>query len=440
MAITAGKYHIGENGVPGICKAVKDRCPYTKTGHFDTQADAVAESNILMAKKFGFFVDDYSEEEAPSRILDSINYVQALSTENGKTLFQDMSSIIGHGEKAIAKRGLTQESFAAYAYAEDLNLDDSFVMSTKSGLSQIYSNDDDSIAKERLENVHAKALATITKKLVEHGHSIKDQDSLIKALHYSKDGENIVAQMGGSNTLDVAIIKGNDIEIVEVKEIQGAGAQIPSKVFSVDKDGRPVGDFSGIDPEIAEVVKRTPASWAVGTNLPINVTKRQSLEYFVDHYKSAGASKLALLNSRNEIVEFNITGDTPSVVKSLENNHVEAQLQIRTNQNYGRANKVDRARWKEKRGEFFKDNKFPDESFKLSDIKKKYRSYESCGGKATLGEMVLPYSKKQLATLPPDTEIKLKDLQVRKYMLTGSIKEVPDSRKKQVNEDSKDVA
>ena len=54
--------------------------------------------------------------------------------------------------------------------------------------------------------------------------------------------------------------------------------------------------------------------------------------------------------------------------------------------------------------------------------------------------MVLPYSKKQLATLPPDTEIKLKDLQVRKYMLTGSIKEVPDSRKKQVNEDSKDVA
>lgn len=440
MAITAGKYHIGANGVPGICKASKDRCPYTKTGHFDTQAEAVEQSNAILAKKYGYFVDDYSDTEAPSRVLNSINYVQALSTENGQTLFQNMSSIIGHGEAAIAKRGLVQESFAAYAYAEDLGLEDSFVTSVKSGKSQIYSNDDNEVASKRLDEVHQKALAMITSELRSHGHTIKDEEVLIKALHYSKDGERIVAQMGGSNTLDIAIINGDKMELIEVKEVKLSGAQIPSRGFSVDEEGRPVGDFSGIDSDIAAIVKKTPASWAVGTNYPINVTKRQSLEYFVDHYKSAGATKLALLNSKNEVIEFDISGDTPSVVTSLENNHIEAQLQIRTNQNYARANKTDRSRWKTKRGSFFKSGEFPDETFTLSDIKKKYQTYESCGGRATIGELVLPYTKKEIATLSPDTVIHVKDLQVRKYMLTGSIKEVPDSRKKQVNEDSKGVA
>ena len=336
-------------------------------------------------------------------------------------------SDLTENKNLLERKGLSYESFGAYAYAEEMKLDESAVIKADGTLS-LYTSEKDDLADSRFKAAYDNALTKITNNLKSKGIEVNDPSKIIKAIHYSKDGSKVVAQMGGSDVLDIAVIDGDKVDIIEFKKMSATGAQTSSQALRVDENGNPLGDLSKIAPEIQEKVKDVGFSWTIGTNYPVNITKRQSLEYIVDTYKDKGASKLSYLTKNGSVVEIDLSDSTESVVKSLENNNIEATLRMRSNMAYNVPSKKDKERWRNKRREYFKSNEFPTGTFKLSDIKKKYANFESCGGKATIGELVLPYSKSQLAKLPPDTEINIKDLKVRGLTLIGSIKEIPSSR------------
>lgn len=430
------KYHIGKLGVPEVCRAKSDKnCPYRGTGHYDTQAEAADVSQRMLEEEYGFTTDDeYNVEPSESRTLESITYFQATYTDNSisgadKTPFQQLMESVQRGSKR-KRSGLEYETFGGYAYAQELGLENTIV--NNEGKQELYSNLPQDEANLKMD----KALADSQKKIIDNlskkGITVQDKENLIKVLHFSDDGETCVAQMGGSDVLDLAIISKDNVEIIEFKRCNKGGAQLSSRSMSVDKDGRPHGNLEGVSPHIQKQVQRIGFKETFGTNVPVNLTNREALAHVVDSYKEKGADKLSYLNKRHEVVEVDLTSDTPSVVKRLEENNLKATIRLRSNLKSTVPTKADKERWKNKRGDYFKSGEFPEKSFKVGDINPKYikAQGETVAKKATIGELVLPYTPLELKQLPKDKEIKVSELKVRGLDLIGEIKEISPSKSK----------
>lgn len=434
------KWHIGPNGIPAICTATKRACPYgSASGHFDTQAEAAAESDRMLMAKYGISYDgDYSETIAESKTLKSLTWVQATYKDDssGVAPIDGILSTL-RGRRATNNAGDKYEAYGALAYAQDLGLSNSYVMGDDGDA--IYSELSQAEADEAADNAVKNAYAKINSHLASKGIDNKNGDSYIRTVHFSDDGETIVAHMGGNSegVLDIAVIKGNNVDIVEFKRAQGGGAQISSSTLTVDKDGSPVVSDSGVNDRLKRQISRHGFSSTFGTNLPVNITQRESLEYMVDSYKAKGATKFSYLNRKNEVVEVDISGTTAEAVRRLEENNIKATVKLRSNMLSSKPTDVDKERWRTKRNEYFKSNETPKpgETFTLNDVKGKYKRNitESVGGYATIGEMVLPIKAKDIRNYGDDTPISFDKLKVRTLTLIGEVKEVAPSKLKQAS-------
>lgn len=427
------KYHIGKLGVPEVCRAKSDaNCPYKGTGHYDTQAQAAEVSQRMLEEEYGFTTDDeYNVIPSDSRVLDSITYFQATYNDNSLTggeltPFQHLMKEV-QGETRRKRSGLEYETFGGYAYAQEMGLQNTII--NDNGQLKIYSDVSTNVSNESFNNAQMKILKNLESKGIE----VQDKANLIKVLHFSDDGNTCVAQMGGSDVLDLAIIENDKVEIVEFKRCNKGGAQLSSRSMSVDKNGKPYGNLAGIAPNVQRQVQRIGFKETFGTNVPVNLTNREALAHVVDSYKEKGADRLSYLNKRHEVVEVDLKGDTPSIVKRLEENNLKATIRLRSNLKAAVPTKEDKERWVTKRGDYFKSGEFPKDSFTIDEINPKYikAQGETVSTKATVGELVLPYTPGQLKKLPKDTRIKVSELKVRGLDLIGEIKEItPASKKK----------
>lgn len=429
------KWHINKEGIPKPCTATKRKCPLGDVEHFETQAEAAAASERALLEKYGVSYDDnYSSSIADDKVLQSKTFLQQTYVDKYDMSRQDteLQAILRdlRGSKSSNIAGEQYESFGALAYAEDMNLENTIVIGAEGA--RIYSN------MENAESESNKALnnaySMIQQKMADQGLAQFSQTNYIRTLHYSDDGETAVAHMGGSSEgmLDLAVIRGSEVEIVEFKRASNGGAQIMSTSIKVDENGKPNLKGSGIEGKVAEQIKRHGFKSTFGTNVNVNITHRESLEYMVDSYKQKGATKFSYLNKKGNVVEVDLKGDTPSVVRRLEENNIQATVKLRSNMTSGVPSKADKARWQEKRGDCFKSGKVPTEgTFTLKDVNPKYLNYEgeSVNGYATVGEIVLPIKRADLRKFDKDTPIEVKKLKVRNLTVIGEVKEVTPKKK-----------
>lgn len=417
-------------GIPQACKAKSEaQCPYKGTGHYDTQAQAADISQKMFEEEYGIVSnDEYSVAPSYARTLGSITYFQATFNDNSisgsqETPFQSLMSKV-QGESRRKRNGLEYETFGGYAYAQEMGLENTMVSNGPN--SHLFSNLPQDMANERMNEAINNARDKIIENLKKKGIEVQDKDNLIKVIHFSDDGKTCVAQMGGSDVLDLAVIKDDQVDIVEFKRCNKGGAQLSSRSMSVDKDGRPYGNMDGVSPEVQRQVQRIGFKSTFGTNVPVNLTNKEALSHVVDTYKSKGADKLTYLNKKHEVVEVDLRADTPAIVNRLEENNLKATIRLRSNLTTAVPTDEDKARWATKRGDYFKSGEFPSESFTVGDINPKYIKTrgETVARKATVGELVLPYTPYELSKLPKDTVIPVNKLKVRGLDLIGEIKEV----------------
>lgn len=83
------KYHINNDGIVGLCRAVEKSCPYIENGHYSSKIEADKAA-------YNMFGTNYT----PPFILDKIN---ELSAERRKTLERDEPN-----RKSFIRRSLRQ--------------------------------------------------------------------------------------------------------------------------------------------------------------------------------------------------------------------------------------------------------------------------------------------------------------------------------------------
>lgn len=427
MAVkTKGKWHIGANGVPSLCKAEKRPCPYGATGHFETQAEAAQLSQQLLEKQFGVHEDKYGDnvDEVEHRKLKSMTYKQATYSENGQQVDTMVNLILDDFNMSKRNRaGIAAETFGACAYAEDMGLTNTCVFANKV---KVYSNLDDKTSIDKAEYAREKAINLIKTKLESQKITLKNENELINVLHYSDDGETAVVQMGGSNVLDIAVIQNNSVEFVEYKTIDKTGSQLSAKTMQVDENGKAMG-IDCLPENVKKSIEKIGFKNTFGTNVALNLTHRESLEFFVNSYKEKGADKLAYHKSDGKVSEIDFSQDTESIVRKLENDNIVATLRLRSNQTDSVPTDVDKKRWKEKRNHYFKNGKIPkdDDTFTLNDLNPEYFKYDNPSVKRNfaVGEMVLPIKKSEIKTFDRNKPIKMSSIKVRALQLIGDIKE-----------------
>lgn len=440
---TAKRYHIGKNGVPEVCRAGKQKCPYDSGGHYETQAEAAEVSQRRLEEEYGIIRED-SVEAAETRTLGGLTYAQATYTDNSasgaqETGFQMILNPMTEGLSARSRAGLSYEAFGAYQYANDLGLENVVITAPdkfskvgkkgKEGEDTFYSNLDADSANAAYNTYYDRTKKIMDEKLRMQG--IDPRSNVVRAVYFSDDGETAVVHMGGPDVLDIAVIKNGEAEFIEFKKVSGQGAQLSNTTLSVSETGQPRGNMSHLDKHVAEQVRRVGFKETFGTNVPVNLTNREALAHVVDSYKKKGADKFTYLNKKNEVVEVDLTGSTESAVKAMEERNLKATVRLRSNLTYNVPTELDKERWQTKRGDIFKSGTFPSEdTFKVGDLKASQRSQlESCSKRATIGEVVFPFTPAEFRKLSPDTEIKVSDLRVRGLNLIGDIKEKSDSKK-----------
>lgn len=419
-------YHISKKGLPEKCTATKRACPLGGPGeHFNTMAEAYAVANERFEARFG--IEGEEKELANSAKIGETTYIQAtyFDPADSSTHDKDLPKIVeALSPNKKLRAGMQYETYGAMSYAEEIGATDNVLVTPENGSPLLLSNSTDSFAIDRGYDLRAQVTQQLTDKFRAEGKDIKDPEKLVKAIHYNDAGDKVVVQMGGSNVLDLAVIDGNDVSVVEFKKCSGQGSQLPSISLRADKDGKPVGEMPGVNEKIQTQVKKIGFKDTFGYNHPVNITNKEALEYVVDSYKDKGADKLSYINKKNEVIQVDLHGDTGSIVNRLEENNIRATLRLRSNMTSNNPTDQDKERWASKRGHYFKSGEFPKETFTKRDLANIDYNSPPCSGKATHGELVLPMTKAEFKKLPPDAEIKLSKLKVRGLDLIGDMKEV----------------
>lgn len=418
MATKLERWHIGADGIPKRCTATKRPCPLgSNTEHFDTQAEAALVSERRLFERYGVNYDEnYSAEVAELRKLQSHNFLQANQSDH------HFLHILNHMQSGRKSSGENYEAYGALAYAQDLGADNIVVFNSNGQPSYISNNELEFMDRESSKNLE-RAYEAINAQVGRE----KGKDNYIRSLHFSDDGESMVAHLGeGNGMLDIAVIKDDKVDIVEFKRLFSGGAQISSTSLKVDKNGKPIVNDPTVPSYISEKVKKIGFKETFGTNKLVNLTNRESTEYLIDSYKAHGATKFAYLNRRKEVVEVDLTKDTPSIVRALEEDKVQVRVRLRSNMVSNKPTKDDWERLKTKRTNYFKSGEFPKgDTFTINDLdKSQIRSDgETVNGYVTIGEIVLPIKKSKFKDFSHDEPISLSSIKVRGLTLIGEVKQ-----------------
>lgn len=418
------KYHIGEGGIPKLCKAKRGRCPYASTDHFDTFAEAAKVSQNRLEQEYGLFQEP--TEVSTMKTLDEAETFTESNFddrdgENPYHYIHDTMTGKIHGK---GNTGLDYEIYGSVSYAKSLGLNNTVIIDHNGNL--VSDDNDDPKTKQQAQEVMERATNLIEKRVTEDGAVIRDREKLVRVVHYSDDGKTMFAQMGASNVLDYAKVEGDSVEIIEFKNFKSSGSQAASKRMNANADGS-FEAVDGLPDNVQSQLAKLNMKDSIGTNPNLNLTNKEALEYLIDSYKSKGADKLAFLGTNDKVNEIDLRDSTEAIANRMEQENIKGIVRVRTNSRTKKPTDADIERWKTKRAkEYFVSGEFPEGSFKIKDVKpevlEKYND-DSVGTRARIGEIYIPYTRKELKKLDPETEIQVSDLKASAIELIGEIRQ-----------------
>lgn len=441
------KYHIGKDGIPSKCTASKKGCPYgVNAPHFETFQEAAAFSDKKLESEYGLFNDDKENYESQARELSS-SISDVFGGENENTAYlndspvKDVMNRMYNGNITKGGRGepgLRTEIGVAIAYAQELNCQNQLIYTKDRellmGYREDYPYDQNAMTNHILDTTHT----AIEEKLTSLGSKMP-KNGLVHDVYFSDDGNTIIAHMGGSGVLDLAIIKNGKAEFIEIKTInKGNGAQTDSSVMGVNEDGKFTSGFEQTTEKTKIALGKMNIKETIGTNIPLNLSHEDSAENLITSYKHKGADKFVFRTKQNKLLEVNLNAPTEDIMKTLEDNNIQCTMKVRSNQQAHKPNKEDLKRLRKKRGEYFKSGKWPEDGkFKVSDLKQEYRNIKenpTCEGYATIGEIVLPIRKSDSKNITDDTVFSEDNIRVRSAQLIGEITDITNSQNERKKE------
>lgn len=386
------KFHIDKDGLPKVCRAKTKPCPLGgDESHFDTIEKAQQYIDELHSKKYGMFGEKVDD------------------TKNFKEMMADKNSLASRvlEQSSVQNIGFDFECYAASVHAEKLGLD------------KVIINNGDSVKSDFDGQVQDEILSQVTDKLKsyydEHGASIKDTTGLCRVIYTNDDQDKFVVQTGSPNVLDAAIITSDNIDIVEIKKGHGGGAQFGQLTFPVNEDGKIAG-YDTLPSEIRSTLENYNVEMSMGTNYKLPVSSDSALEYFIDEYRSKGATSAIFTDSNEKAIYIDLNKPNDKVIEDMKVHNISAFLNVRANKNTKKLDKSAEARFNKKMTHLLKDGvKFNGSNFKISDVKEEH--LKSWGRYVRIDEFCLPINSPD-----DDRTINLEEVKFFPPMLAGTIK------------------
>lgn len=398
-----GKWHINKQGLPAICKATKKACPLGE--HYDTESQANKVAQKEFENEFGLLIDD--EDMKIEKRKDMADLIQRIS--------------------GIKSNGFDYECFASVSLAEKMGLN-RVAITDRNGL--VVNLSTEGTSKFLNAEVYVKRSIEGLRKYYEKMNiPIKDETLLSRVVYYSDDPEKgMLVQSGGSNVLDAAIIKADEVvDIIEMKELE-KGAQLPLVSLNVDKNGYIEPEsLIGQSEDIIGALRDVKIQDADGTNVKLEFGSEKkniehSLRYFVEEYKKKGATSfIYATNNGNTINTIDLTKETPEIIEEMLNKKIEASVSLRANLQRQNVTNDDIYRFNNILSkDYFKSGRASHtESFTLKSIKEDKIS--SSGKYVRVGGYILPIEYENYKD-NLNKRIKKTDLKAFKLSLTGNIK------------------
>lgn len=396
-----GKWHINKKGVPALCKATKGKCPLGE--HFESEVvaqDAIAEQ---MEGEFGLLP----------------------SSKMSVKKKEDMSSLIQR-ISGVKSAGFDYEVFTSLSVAEEMGLE-KVAITDKNGLTI-------SLSTDNSEQVNAdifvdRSVDALDKYYRRIGVPIGDKNNLARVVYHSDDlSKGTIVQSGGSNVLDAAIIKADEVvDIIEVKKLS-TGAQLPALSLEVNRDGSISQEsLKKYDPYIRDAIKDVKIQDADGSDVKIDfgsdeLNRELPLRHFVQQYREKGATSFIYTTDEGETINrIGLTGPIDGVVEDLKNKEIEANIRMRANLNTRDATEDDICRFNNILSKkYFKSGRTSTtESFTLKGINE--NEIKKSGNYVRVGGYILPIEYENYKD-NMSKRIKKKDLKAFRLVLTGNIK------------------
>ena len=364
------KYHIKADGTPGICTANKRPCKYGgANAHWDTLAEAQAHADL---EHTALFVDRKSliphTNNVETQVVNERTFKQemklkdksSINNEGNKYLTREVIDTLNKSGYNKNRRGLKNEVFVNVSYAKKFDLDKAIVISSD-GEHMSTINISDETSQESINNHFSSVGKQVYKSLNENGY-VTHPNGIIKAMYYSDKSDTTVVEMGSPDMPDSAIVKGNKVELIEIKDLSSSdGAQIDSRTAAVGHDGTTTMETSDLTPKVKENLKYLGYNKTIGTNYSLNsLTYHDSLECFVDIQKKKGISHLAYHGRDDRVHDVSFDSSSYDIATKLQEENVNCTLLMRSNLQVNDVNNEVLEHWKNDRAkQYFKNGNGP---------------------------------------------------------------------------------